>query len=331
MDKRLTTNDVSCINTYQHQKVPRSIQHEAGDKKQRWDSLSRKVRPHKSRTKQIKSTKPDQVPPPAIKQRSAAARAVFSYADHSVPQEATHQSLSPGEFYFANDPLTQQRIIDQLRDEQSATYCLRSLDDLEKHGLMRQTWVEDGQLQKAEGRLFIDKPLSLVFDLTTMTPGDIASFNDLLQVGPRCNDKPLGNQIRRVFLVNDAMLNGSQPANPDLWRRLGQMQQRVVSEAGFIGESVTDETLLAQRTTEGIPANAHLITVDFATTDDWHRRLFGGITLNERGRLVFSAGALANLKDNTHLILKNAPWKNTDFQTTLQKHTQHTIRCWWMN
>ncbi len=182
MDKCLTTNDVSCINTFLHQKVPRSIEHEAGDKNQRWDSLSKKVRSHKSRIKQIKSTKPEQVPPPAIKQRSAAVRAVFSYADHSVSQEATHQSLSPGEFYFANDPLTQQRIIDQLRHEQSATYCLRSLDDLEKHGLMRQTWLEGGQLQKAEGRLFIDKPLTLVFDLTTMTPGDIASFKNQLAV-----------------------------------------------------------------------------------------------------------------------------------------------------
>ena len=197
------------------------------------------------------------------------------------------------------------------------TYCIRSLDDLEKDGLMRQTWIEDGQLNTAEGRLFMDVPMTLVFDLTTMTPGDIASFNDLLQVGPKCSDKPLGDRIRRVFLVNDAMLDGSQPANPDLWRRLGQMPQKAVPEAGMIADSVTDETLLAQKTTKDIPAGVPLITIDFATTDDWHRRLFGGITLNERGRLVFSAGALANLQDNTHVVLKNAPWKNTGFQTAL--------------
>ncbi|WP_209278542.1 AAA family ATPase [Thalassotalea sp. G20_0] len=243
-------------------------------------------------------------------------------SDHSTArstnQETVHQSLSTGEFYFANTPLTQQRIIDQLRHEQPATYCIRALDDLEKHGLMQQTWLEGGQLQKAEGRLFTDEPMTLVFDLTSMKPGDIASFNDLLQVGPKCNDKPLGDHIRRVFLVNHGMLDGSKPANPDLWRRLGQMPEKTVSEADcHIADSVTDETLLAQKTTEDIPANALRTTIDFATTDNWYHQLFGGITLNDRGRLVFSEGALANLKESTHLVFNNAPWDDTGFQTAL--------------
>ena len=318
MNKCLTTNKVSGFNTGQNQKVTHSLQHNVGGKK-KLVFPDKKTKPHKSPVTRIKSVKLDQVPPLGLKQRSAAARGVSSHFDHSpsTHQEVTHQSLSTGTFYFANDPLTQQRIIDHLRHQQPETYCIRSLDDLDKHGLMKQTWVEEGELHKAEGRLFTDEPMTLVFDLITMTPGDIASFNDLLQVGPKCSDKPLGDHIRRVFLVNDAMLDGSQPANPDLWRRLGQMQQPVVSEADFIADSVTDETLLAQKTTKDIPANAHPITIDFATTDDWHRRLFGGITLNERGRLVFSEGALANLKDNTHIVFKNAPWKDSGFQTAL--------------
>ncbi|WP_422449609.1 AAA family ATPase [Endozoicomonas sp. ALB091] len=261
---------------------------------------------------------------PDLGQRPAAACQVTSHfqSDHSTArstdQEAAHQSLSTGEFYFANTPLTQQRIIDQLRHEQPATYCIRALDDLEKQGLMQQTWLEGGQLKKAEGRLFTDEPMTLVFDLTAMTPGDIASFNDLLQVCPKCNDKPLGDQIRRVFLVNHGMLDGSKPANPDLWRRLGQMPEKAVPEADcYIADSVTDETLLAQKTTEDIPANALRVTINFATTDNWYHQLFGGITLNDRGRLVFSEGALANLKENTHLVLNNAPWEDTGFQAAL--------------
>ncbi len=123
----------------------------------------------------------DQVPPLSLKQRSAAARGVSSHFDHSpsTHQEVTRQSLSTGAFYFANDPLTQQRIIDHLRHEQPETYCIRSLDDLDKHGLMKQTWMEEGELHKAEGRLFTDEPMTLVFDLITMTPGDIASFKNL--------------------------------------------------------------------------------------------------------------------------------------------------------
>ena len=317
MNKTLLKEGVNDHKNLRNQTVTPILQRQATGKRKISGFPFKEVKLLEPPVKRFKSTKPDQIPPLFLDQRFAAARQVPTNFDHSPSTHQEAVSLSTGEFYFANDPLTQQRIIDQLRHEQPMTYCLRSLDDLEKHGLMRQTWVEDGQLHKAEGRLFIDKPLTLVFDLTTMPPGDIASFNDLLQVGPKCNDKPLGDRIRRVFLVNDAMLDGSQPANPDLWRRLGQMQQRVVSEADFIAESVTDETLLAQRTTEDIPANAHLITVDFATSDDWHQRLFGGITLDERGRLVFSVGALANLKDNTHLILKNAPWKNTGFQSAL--------------
>ena len=158
MDKCLTASDVSGFNTFQNQKVTHSLQHEAGDKKKKLGLPDKMAESHEPPVRRIKTIKPDQVPLPALKQRFAAASEVSSPfpCDHSssVPQEAAHQSLSTGEFYFANDPLTQQRIIDHLRHEQPETYCIRSLDDLDKHGLMKQTWVEEGDLHKAGGRLF---------------------------------------------------------------------------------------------------------------------------------------------------------------------------------
>ena len=320
MDK--TTNEAINYHSFPNQTVTHPNQ--AGDIKKISGFSGGEAKLQQSSVQQIKLTEPQPVPTPDLRQRTASACEVSPHfkSDHptalSTDQERAHQSLSTGEFYFVNTPLTQQRIIDHLRHEQPATYCIRSLDDLEKHGLMNQIWLEDGQLHKAEGRLFIDEPMTLVFDLTAITPGDIASFNDLLQVGPKCNDKPLGDRVRRVFLVNHGMLDGSRPANPDLWRRLGQMPEKVISEADYIiADSVTDETLLAQKTTEDIPTNVPLITIDFATTDNWNHRLFGGITLNDRGRLVFSEGALANLKANTHLVFSNAPWEDTGFQTAL--------------
>ena len=323
MDKGSTTKGFSKYRTSSNEKITFSLTSRARDKRKLSGFPIGEAEPQEPSAKRIKSTGPNQVPAPALDQRPTVVREVSSHFESGqasvIPthQETPHQSLSTGEFYFANDLLNQQRIIDQLRHEQPATYCIRSLDDLEKQGLIKQTWVEEGQLLEAEGRLFLNEPMTLVFDLTTMTPGDIASFNDLLQVGPTCNGKPLGDRIRRVFLVNEGMLQGSQPSNPDLWRRLGQMRQQVVPETDSIADSVTDEALLAQKTREKIPANVPLITIDFATTDNWHRRLFGGITLNERGRLVFSAGALANLEENTHLMFKNAPWDDTSFQTAL--------------
>ncbi|WP_257293828.1 AAA family ATPase [Endozoicomonas sp. YOMI1] len=321
MDK--ITNEASNYYSFPNQTVTHSLIHQARDKRKISVFPDEETVLEQPAVRGGTLTKFQQVPTPDLQQRPAASCEVSPRfkSDHSpvisTDQETAHQSLSTGEFYFANAPLTQQRIIDHLRHEQPATYCIRSLDDLEKHGLMQQTWLEDGQLHKAEGRLFIDEPMTLVFDLTAMTPGDIASFNDLLQVGPRCNDKPLGDRVRRVFLVNHGMLDGSRPANPDLWRRLGQMPEKVVSEADYIADSVTDETLLAQKTTEDIPDNALLMTTDFATTDNWYHQLFGGITLNDRGRLVFSDGALANLKENTHLVFSNAQWEDTGFQTAL--------------
>ncbi|MBO9497239.1 hypothetical protein J7438_24600, partial [Thalassotalea sp. G20_0] len=322
MDK--TTNEVINYHSFPNQTITHSLPHQVGNKRKISDFSNGQAKLQQSSAHRSVLIEPQKVPTPDLGQRTTAACQVTSHfqSDHSTAratdQEAAHQSLSTGEFFFANTPLTQQRIIDQLRHEQRATYCIRALADLEKHGLMQQTWLEGGQLQKAEGRLFTDEPMTLVFDLTSMKPGDIASFNDLLQVGPKCNDKPLGDHIRRVFLVNHGMLVGSKPANPDLWRRLGQMPEKALSEADcYIADSVTDETLLAQKTTEDIPAHAPLITIDFATTDNWYQQLFGGITLNDRGRLVFSEGALANLKESTHLVFNNAPWDDTGFQTAL--------------
>ncbi|MCK5894889.1 MAG: AAA family ATPase [Endozoicomonadaceae bacterium] len=224
---------------------------------------------------------------------------------------------STGDFYFANDTLSKQRIIDKLSREHSPWFYICSLEDIEKHGLIQQVWLKDGTLCKEEGRLFIEKPLTLIFDLTTMTPGEIASFNDMLQVEPRCNDKPLGAHVRRVFLVNKAMLNRKNITNPDLWRRLGQMSQKEIPEADSFSNSITDEALLAQQTTEKIPTRKSQNIIDFSVSDEWYFLLFGGITINEFGQLIFSKGALADLGDDTHLVLKNAPWNSTGFKKAI--------------
>ena len=218
-------------------------------------------------------------------------------------------------FCFVDDPLSRQRVIDQLRRESPATVCIGSLHDLDRDGLLEQTLLDNGQLLKAGGRLFTDEPLTLIIDLCVMTPGSIASFNDLLESDPHCNGQPLGRHIRRVLLVNTDMLQGRQLSNPDLWRRLGQMCEQPVPPAD--DRTVTDETLLAQITNAHIPGDKPVQVIDFALHDDWHHCLFGGITLNWHGELIFAAGALANLAVGTHLVLRNAPWEKADFQTVL--------------
>ena len=327
MDKLAITEDIGNVHSFPSQNSSKPSLCQAGGIGRKQSFLHRVVDHREPLIKQMRSpeiteTSTD-IPPgqrPAVVLEVACQHEPPNASITRTDQATEQKSKSTGEFYFANNPLDKQRIIDQLhfeqRHEQPLTIWIRSLEDLEKHGLMQQTWLNQGQLHKAEGRLFTDEPLTLVFDLTTMTPGDIACFNDLLQVGPRCNDKPLGDRVRRVFLVNDRMLNGSQPANPDLWRRLAQMTDKTVSTASLVADSVTDDTLLSQRTT-AISTDKPAIAIDFATSDDWYNSLFGGITLNARGQLVFVAGALASLKDTAHLVLKNAPWDSADFRATL--------------
>ena len=221
-----------------------------------------------------------------------------------------------GVLYFANDLTTRQGIIDRLHSNCCAhVICINSPTDLDKHGLMQQVWLRDGQMHKAPGRLFgadpgrsfPEKTLTLVFDLTTMHPGEIASINDLLDAEPHCAGKPLGSNVRRVCLVNQQMLDGRQAANPDLWRRLGQMTQSRFS----VCPGMTDRQLVQQIT---VPAEAGkpVVVIDAATVDDWEHHLLGGITLDERGQLLFAPGVLATLEDFTHLLIKNMPAERPD-------------------
>ena len=237
--------------------------------------------------------------------RETVACALNNALLDAQPGEPLEDGLSTGLlartdlFYFANDLATRQGIIDQLRQQCGRVVCINSPSDFEKHGLMQQIWVADGQLHKATGRLFAPEPLTLVFDLTTMHPGEIASINDLLQAEPQCNGERLGAKVRRVCLVSQPMLDGTRAANPDLWRRLGQMK-----ETAFTGRAgLTDHELVRQITT--VAADKPLTAIDAATVDDWEHHLLGGITLNEHGQLLFAPGVLSTLEDGSHLLINN--------------------------
>ena len=226
--------------------------------------------------------------------------------------------IQDSEFYFVNS-LTKQQVIDQFRNNQAplTTICISSPKDLDKNGLIQETWLADGQLQTEKGRLFGDKPLTLIFDLTVMTPGDIASFNDMLQDNPSFNDKPLSPQVKRVCFVNQDMIKGIQASNPDLWRRLALMTQKEVPNNNQAQTLLSDDALLNNITTEFPPKDKAIVTIDFTLADDWYQLLFGGISVDENGRLVFVDGKLANISDDVHLIFKNAPWDSPDFNLAI--------------
>ena len=104
--------------------------------------------------------------------RETVACAPSNALPDAQPGEVPDDGLCTGlpartdQFYFASDPATRQGIIDQLRQQRGRVVCINAPSDLEKHGLMQQIWVADGQLHKATGRLFAPESLTLVFDLT---------------------------------------------------------------------------------------------------------------------------------------------------------------------
>ena len=226
--------------------------------------------------------------------------------------------MEGGEFYFV-DPTSKQKVIDNFRNNQPplTTYCIKSSKDLEKNGLLHKTWLDNGEIKTSEGRLFLDKPLTLIFDLTAMNPGEIASFNDMLQKNPSFNDKKIAPQVKIVCLVNNDMLEGRIASNPDLWRRLAQMTKKPIPTSHQVQKPKFDDVLLNQMTTKKPPAGKKIKIIDFTLTDDWHQQLFGGINFDKKGNFVFFEGALAKLQDNDHLVFKNAPWDNPAFKVAV--------------
>ena len=250
--------------------------------------------------------------PPAVLDQVIAQRSVTSSGCGPVLQQAAPLPDRAGVYCFVSDSTQKQRVIDQCR-RLGEVCSIQAADDLNKNGIAHQVCLLNGELRSGSGRLFTDQPLTLIVDLTLMSPGEIAGLNDLLQPTPAFNGQPLGAHVSCVFLINNTMLRGTCNGNPDLWRRLGQMSELMLTADGV--EPVTDEQLLGRITT-GHPGTS-VVTIDFSASGDWRSQLFGAITVNEQGQLDFAAGALANLGAGTHLDLKEAPWNDVHFVHTL--------------
>ena len=205
---------------------------------------------------------------------------------------------------------------------------LSSPGDLDEQDLTQTvTCVKSGLLNVSRGRLFSGEPITLVLDLTAMTPGQIASLNDLLDTPPSLHGRPLGSEVRRVVLTNTDMLqSGYGKPGPDCWRRLQRLAplktassldegafQAAISEPVLPNKALLEQQVTPYETPEMIKNDkagttlqsrmqqlalqSNTITLDFATADHWHTALFGGLTLDDQGKPFFRPGQLASLPD----------------------------------
>ncbi|MCL6270344.1 AAA family ATPase [Sansalvadorimonas sp. 2012CJ34-2] len=237
------------------------------------------------------------------------------------------QHFSEDAVFFIEDDTQRQQVLENCRQmNHGPVITLRSPADLEHHNLLHTiTCDEKGVCHQTAGRLFSEQPLTLVLDLTLMSPGQIASLNDLLE-----RPKRLGKQVRLVALVSPAMLEpGPDKPGPDCWRRLQafpalfpaevfskSLADRAVpvkSNDALLQERVQKHALAEQQA----PLQALPEVIDFADRDAWRTRLFGGLALNDRGKLYFKAGQLHGLEEHQAVILQDAPWDNPDFTAAL--------------
>ncbi|RLV59409.1 hypothetical protein D5018_12310 [Parashewanella curva] len=250
--------------------------------------------------------------------------------------------------YTIRDEEDKLTVIDHCRSSIPNATVINILSplDFNDNGLTEEVCINtDGVITERVGKLYDGRPAILMIDLTVMSPSQVASMNDVLDSPPTLGGNPLGGKITRVILVNKKMLKSGE-GNPgeDCWRRLNKFESHhniatletlnpkcsvpVLEKCLAASHSLLQASpknsvhqhAPSPRTTDKsntISVNPkdqlpQKITIDFST-DEWQMLLYGGLTIDEKGKCYFKKGYLSELEDGTVLIFKNAPWDSKPF------------------
>ncbi len=205
--------------------------------------------------------------------------------------------------------------------------------DMDQDDLSKTVSCLDGNgIETSAGRLFREDPLTLVLDFTEMSPGQIASLNELFDKPPRFKGRELGPNVSLACLVTKNMFKGgSENPSDDTWRRLDSLGQKPIPERdqklqldqSLINSLTTEQPLDEERfydaPSEVLPPPSH----DFYNSSgNWKGALMGEMQLSSEGRIHFKKGLLYKLHDQLEqpevaLELINAPTDDPVFFQTL--------------
>ncbi len=298
------------------------------------------------------------------KRNTSTAQKESLQAAKSHKHEECSQSADAMVFTIEDDR-DRQRVLAHYRNQypNAPVIILSSPKALDEHHLIRSVVCpEEGQVTESDGLLFSSERMTLVLDLTSMTPGQIASLNDFLEASPECAGRPLSPQVHRIVLIQPNMwMPGLGRPGSDCWRRLQEFfsWQSVASIIADNNKDSLEESLSGQcqhseryseKSSEVLSNRAllqakvdlcsfssassddssgsafgldHLslakqtVHADFSEGDNWRILLFGALTLNDKGRIYFCPGKLAELSDHQSVVLHDAPWDKSDFVDTL--------------
>lgn len=151
----------------------------------------------------------------------------------------------------------------------------------------------------------------LIVNYRNFSPEEIVRFNSML-------DKK--RMIDGIPVPQDAMIIGvmdlTQPncyRDADFYSRFDEVKECLLASdkcsALLPSLPIVDKS--------SVPS-ASIRIINLYQASDWRQRLIGAWVLDERGKLVFKKGALADLHESA-VELQNAPWDNEDFQLFWQQ------------
>ena len=219
-----------------------------------------------------------------------------------------------------------QALLDEQGVEGDEVVLVQDPEGLLQDGLtLRVSLTDSGAVRWASGRLFCQDPaatqgaLCLVLDCRNLSGAQLTSYNSLLDPDtPSLYDRysksrqPLGSHVRILVLLSQKQYLAEDDAaaapGQDFWRRVGRPGLTI----DWTGPPAVPDQLPLWHTGE-LARDEAAAVIDFHLLGDWRRTLYGGMGVDDHGRMCFCAGALDRLSPGQRVILRGADWSDAVF------------------
>ena len=232
--------------------------------------------------------------------------------------------------FFAESDGDMNRLISHYLDKEPGTplALVRCTNDFDQEGMtVTPRVVRDthGRVveQQCPGMLNGSDPATIIIDCRQMSPGSIASRNELLEVPPKFRGQPLNPACQIVVVINKAMTPklGSSARNKcgdDFWRRISRCNNNWTIPGS--GQNLMCDTLTTVPPLAPLSSEDQLL--DFSTTSDWYSLLMGQVKLDQYGNRTYAHSPLYDAIKSSQchrIILRDAPWHDPRFKLAIEQ------------